>query len=364
MTAVFIFSTDMVYRKCFLLLLLATVFASTAQAVALRKSTVKNAEARQAVCNDGSPAIYYFRKGSGEGSRNWVIFLSGGGFCYSVDHCDDRKISSPELMTSIGKPATLNANGILSDSPAENPDFYNANHVAVPYCSSDLWSGNREKSQSTGGHEFRGWRIVRELMKDFKNGVVNADIDDARKIVFTGTSAGGVGVMVHADWLSSQFPSADVRGINDAGWIPDVLPSFSPGQYRNVEIAHRLWNGKVDKTCADANQGTEYRCYSSSVYPFLKTPLLVQISQYDSVYLGAVGVRAPFDAQEAFLANLFASAVRDSLQPVQAAFSPKTHTHGMLPYNRFFSIKINGKSLRDIVGNWIFDRSGPVKVIK
>lgn len=354
----------MIHRNYFLFFLLSIVFVSAADAAVLQKLTVKNAESRQAVCNDGSPAIYYFRKGSGTGTKNWVIFLSGGGFCYSVDSCNARKISSPGLMTSLGKPATFTAHGILSDSAISNPDFYNANHVAIPYCSSDLWSGNREKSQATGGHEFRGRRIVRAVIQDLKNRVVSPNLSTANRVLFTGTSAGGVGVMIHADWLAAQLPSANVRGINDAGWTPDILPDWNGSQYSRVGSAMRLWNGRVDSSCARANPATEFRCYTSSAYPFLKTPLLVQMSQYDTVYLASIGVRHPFDSEETFLANLFASAVRDSLEHVSAAFSPRTHTHGILPYNKFSGVKINGQSLRDIVGNWFFNRSGPVKIIQ
>ena len=308
--------------------------------------------------------MYYFRKGFGDGSRNWVIYLGGGGFCYSVSDCNARKISDPELMTSTDKPASFSVNGILSTSRLDNPDFYNANHVAVPYCSSDLWSGNREKSEATGGHEFRGRRIVRAIIQDLKNGETGVDLSSATRVLFAGTSAGGVGVMVHADWIRTQLPSADVRGVNDGGWTPDLLPNFPGNLFQRINVALQLWNGKVDASCARANSGSEYRCYTSSAYPFVQTPLLIQMSQYDTVYLGAIGVHAPFDSQEQFVANLFSSAIRDSLKPVAAAFSPKAHSHGLMHSRKFFTVKIQTQSLQDVIGNWFFDRPGPVKLIQ
>jgi len=37
-----------------------------------------------AVCNDGSPAVYYFRPGYGSGSSVFTIYLEGGGVCYGI----------------------------------------------------------------------------------------------------------------------------------------------------------------------------------------------------------------------------------------------------------------------------------------
>src|SRR5262245_12278928 len=100
----------MIYR-----ILLTCFFVScVVDASPLHKITVPNASSRQAVCNDGSPAIYYFREGKGSGANNWVIFLSGGGLCYSVESCNERKLNTPQLMTSNGYPSTFVGNGVLS----------------------------------------------------------------------------------------------------------------------------------------------------------------------------------------------------------------------------------------------------------
>ena len=347
----------MIYR----IFLILFVLISIANAAPLQKITVPNASARQAVCNDGSPAVYYFRAGKGSGANRWVIFLSGGGLCYSVESCNERQLNSPQLMSSKGYPSTFAGNGVLSDLAAKNPDFFNANQVAIPYCSSDLWSGDHEKSDATGGYEFRGIKIVRSIISELRNkGLTAAD-----HILFSGTSAGGIGVMVHLDWLSAQFPAAEVRGVNDAGWTPaQALALPIPQSAFPVNEALQLWNGKPDASCAQANPNKKYICYSSDVYRFLNAPLMVQMSQYDPVFLSGLGVRFPFNPAEKALADLFAAAVRDSLSEVNAAFSPRTNTHGVLPYQRFTGLKINGFSLQQLIGNWFFNRPGPIKEIK
>jgi hypothetical protein len=172
----------MIYRKFFALFVLPFLFTA-AEALPLHKYEVKNATSRQAVCNDGSPAVYYLREGKGTGTNTWVIFLVGGGFCFSVESCDQRLITNPELMSSRGYPTQLKVPGILSDSPKSNPDFYNANHVLIPYCSSDLWSGDRESSSETGGYEFRGRRIVQAVVRDLQDPSMNGGISSAQSAV-------------------------------------------------------------------------------------------------------------------------------------------------------------------------------------
>jgi hypothetical protein len=195
---------------------------------------------------------------------------------------------------------------------------------------------------------------------------MNGGISSAQSVLLTGTSAGGTGVMVHLDWLAARLRRAQVRGVNDAGWIPESLPDIPgvPSINDFVQSAIQLWNGKPDVSCSQANRGNLQRCYLSTVYPYLKTPLLLQESQYDSWVLGLFQITYPFDATEQFFADLFATEVRESLVPVEAAFSPRTWSHGLLPYTRFNSVKVNGVSMRQVLGNWFFDRPGPVKLIQ
>ena len=329
---------------------------------------VMNATARGAVCNDGSPARYYFRQGSDAWSRLWVIHLQGGGMCYNQKSCDNRKAELPELMTSEDKPPSRPGNGIESISTETNPDFSKANHVFVVYCSSDLWSGDREASSQIGGLQFRGARILRAVIDDLTNPASTPapNLADAKQVLFSGSSAGGAGVLVHLDWLAERLPNATVRGINDAGWFVDLQP-YDPNidpPITQTQRGYEFWNATVDASCAAANPGAESRCFMGQyVYPFLTTPLFVQIAQSDEPQLLQLGLKLPPDNSEQANINTFGEAVRASLEPVSAAFSPATRTHGLLSDEKFWTMRINGLSLRDVLGNWFFGRPGPVKVI-
>lgn len=351
--------------KIFAILFLMNVVVVSLDAASLEKVVVQNAAARHAVCNDGTPGVYYFRPGSGEGVNRWVIFLAGGGFCFSVNTCQLRQILNPELMTSSDKPATIRVPGLLSDLKGQNPDFYNANHVAIVYCSSDLFSGNQAASDGTGGYEFRGWNTFRAIIGDLKGRNTGPNLKSASEVLLAGTSAGGAGVMVHLDWLASQLPRAKVRGLNDAGWIPatNSLP-LDPPMDSILTQAVSLWNAKPDASCASARADRKGECLISSVYPFVNTPLLVHESQWDSFVLGIAGVDYPFNETEQIIADGFAGAVRSSLGPVTAAFSERIYIHGLAPYTKFGTVKVNNISLRTMLGNFFFDRPGPIKAIK
>ena len=351
----------MIKNTALLLLVLAVSFA---EAAPLQKFTVRDATGRKAVCNDGSPAGYYFRPGRGEGVNRWVIYLAGGGFCFSNDSCLLRQILTPELMTSTDKPASIRVDGLLSDVKGQNPDFYTSNHVAVVYCSSDLWSGNREAGNSSD-FAFRGSNIFRAVVADLKARTSGPNLKTATEVLLAGTSAGGDGVMMHLDWLAGQLRSAKVRGLNDAGWIPatNSLP-LDPPMDEILDSAMVLWNGKPDASCMNSDPGQKKRCYLSTVYPFISTPLLVQESQWDSWVLGLAGVEFPFNDLEQHVADAYAASVRSSLGPVTAAFSPRTFSHGLAHNKRFNSQKVNGVTLRSVLSNFYFDRPGPVKAIQ
>ena len=107
----------------------------------LTKHVVKDAVQRQAVCNDGTPAVYYFKRGSGADAAHWIIHFQGGGWCSNDPTCMLRWSTQHYLMTSQGAPAVLPVGGIFSTSAQVNPNFLNFTQVFIKYCSSDIYSG-------------------------------------------------------------------------------------------------------------------------------------------------------------------------------------------------------------------------------
>lgn len=55
----------------------------------------------------------------------------------------------------------ISVGGILSPNPEENPFYWNVNHVFVPYCTSDSWSGSRMTKE--GMFTFMGSLVVQQV---------------------------------------------------------------------------------------------------------------------------------------------------------------------------------------------------------
>ena len=88
---------------------------STAKAVFLTEYV----ESSGARCLDGSPAVYYFRPGTGSGATKWYLHHQGGGWCESWDDCLAR--SKQALGSSKGYPNSTNLAGSYFDpSPSVN----------------------------------------------------------------------------------------------------------------------------------------------------------------------------------------------------------------------------------------------------
>lgn len=89
--------------------------------------------------------------------------------------------------------------------PADNPYWHNANHVFVPYCSSDSWSGTKDKPDNrlSIGLRFMGSLIVRQVISDLiPLGLGNSQGTD---LLMAGSSAGGLGVMLNLDKVKQML---------------------------------------------------------------------------------------------------------------------------------------------------------------
>ncbi|TWW58592.1 Carboxylesterase notum2 [Takifugu flavidus] len=165
----------------------------------------------QVTCNDGTAAGFYLKES--KGSRRWLLFLEG--------------------------------TGILSSRAEENPHWHNANIVFIPYCSSDVWSGtrpapappqrpgqarerDRDANRNLTEYAFMGSMIIREVIKD----LAPKGMKQAKVVMLSGTSAGGIGVMLNIERVASQLSQlgaeAQVRGLVDSGWFLESKRQRSP----------------------------------------------------------------------------------------------------------------------------------------
>jgi hypothetical protein len=149
-----------------------------------RKSLINYPQAR---CMDNSIASYYIRLSNN--TSRWLIYFDGGWFCYSKESCHFRRIYSPNLMTSNNMNERQSRIGIFSS-------LKQYNIIYAPYCSSDLWSGSSNKTHS------HGYDIFQAIFEDLK---FDQYFQQAKQIIFTGFSAGGLGLFLNLPNLLTKF---------------------------------------------------------------------------------------------------------------------------------------------------------------
>ncbi|ELR17816.1 uncharacterized protein ACA1_029380 [Acanthamoeba castellanii str. Neff] len=304
---------------------------------------IEEATTRDAVCSDGSAAGYYFRPGSGSGQQVWHFHLMGGFWCWDAESCAERQKRAPYLISLAGyKEQWSGPVGIFAQNETTNPLFHNVNHVYVLYCSSDAWSGDASKTQSNIFH-FRGKKIVKAVLEDVYKYRGLRESSDQRQILFSGCSAGGVGVVVNANFVQATLRdllknnATRVLSLADAGIMFDypLYPEHLPLDHvfdttiipalEQFTKGFPLWNGQLDSSCTAAYPKQPEKCYFGQyAYSFIDTPMLVNQQQYDAWQLDwNIGyVPAQYNSSMETYANNY----RLNTVEVLAVMTKKQHT--------------------------------------
>ncbi|KAG2455282.1 NOTU2 Carboxylesterase, partial [Polypterus senegalus] len=196
----------------------------------------------QVTCNDGTVAGFYYREY--KGSKRWLVFLEGGWCCYNKETCDSRYKNSRRLMSSTE------------------------------------WPSNKK-----GDYAFMGSHIIREVIKD----LIPKGMKQAKVIMLAGTSAGGTGVLLNIEKVSSLLEQlgaeAQVRGLVDSGWFleskqqqaNECTDATSCSPTDAIKKGLRLWNGIVPEKCRQQfKKGEEWQCFlGHKLYSSIKSPVFV-----------------------------------------------------------------------------------------
>ncbi|XP_050026869.1 palmitoleoyl-protein carboxylesterase NOTUM [Dermacentor andersoni] len=312
-----------------------------------------------AVCNDGSPAGYYIRKRPG--NRRWILFLEGGWHCYDDKSCAGRWMRTRQLMSSLQWPDSRQVGGILSANREENQYWWNANHVLVPYCSSDAWSGATNGKTDTG-YAFMGSLILQSVVRE----LLGRGLYEGKLLLLAGSSAGGAGVLLNvdriADLLASLGSKVKVRGVVDSGWFLDndpfeareCLEPHSCAPVETIKRGIRLWNGQVPDRCRPLYSDYEqWRCYFGyRIYPTLKAPTFVFQWVFDEAQMAVNNVAAPSSKAHWDYIHALGSKLRSTLMNVTALFAPSCISHEILTKRNWQAIEICGISLPQALRCW------------
>ncbi|XP_075162229.1 palmitoleoyl-protein carboxylesterase notum isoform X2 [Haematobia irritans] len=321
---------------------------------ALKKALLTN---RSIVCNDGSAMSFYLRKNAN--SKKWIVFLEGGWHCYDVKSCRARWNRLRHLMTSTDWPDTRDVGGILSPLPEENPYWHSANHVLVPYCSSDSWSGtNSTIASKEFSFRFMGALILKQVIADLIP--MGLGRVPGAELLLVGSSAGGLGVMLNLDRIAHYLQverklQVTVRGVSDSGWFLDREP-YTPSAVASSEAVRQgwsLWKGMLPDACVEEYKDEPWRCYFGyRLYPTLKTPLFVFQWLFDEAQMRADNVAAPVTPHQWNYIHAMGGALRSSLDNVTAVFAPSCIGHAVLSKREWLSLKIDDISLPTALRCW------------
>ena len=153
------------------------------------------------------------------------------------------------LMTSMKclNPSLFEANfsiygrDIMDRDPMKNPDFFDHNHVIIPYCSSDLWLGDESKmpkecncsdlecfdyepNSASLQFTFRGKTIFQSIFRQLES---EYGMSAPSELILAGSSAGGVGAINHAKWVRDQIQSTTkLLILFDSAWFINFQESI------------------------------------------------------------------------------------------------------------------------------------------
>lgn len=319
---------------------------------------------------DGTLSAYYHQAApAGPTSTKWIFFLEGGGECATQSACYGA-LKGP-LGSSNYFQKEIGMGYFLSDDESTNPDFWNWNHVDVPYCSQDLHSGTvTQPSNETWGLYFSGHLVFQAILNALE---ASAGLGQATEIILTGASAGGIGVWINVDYLAERYPNARVTAVPIAGFyfyaypyqgvnhtssgLADFRPQAWPQHYA-------LWQSFADESCVAARTADPWACMLANYsYPYISSEAFVVEAQTDQVVLedhdwlpGEWRTEAPEHAyMQAWSLNM-----TTGLAPLMApsnkrngVFNPACYIHTSFGLS---SPLINGTNYQTALGDWYFGR--------
>jgi hypothetical protein len=176
------------------------------------------AEYPYARCLDGSRAGYYVRTATSAATADsWLFLLNGGGFCATREDCTAR--STTDLGSSASWPLAFALNSTDLTTPDPRNPFASWNVVYLQYCDGSMHSGARTApGAETFGLWFSGHHIIAAALDHLsQNAGLNATGSTATasrkvQVVFSGGSAGGVGVFSNVEYVAQSLPHAIVLG--------------------------------------------------------------------------------------------------------------------------------------------------------
>ena len=202
--------------------------------------TVQMAPETGAVCGDGSPYKFFVNRVAN--TRNTIVYMEGGGACWDYASCSGlagvRGARNPngipdDYMSLLNPGSSLVSPFVTRVSPFDSVKTQQWNMVYVPYCTGDIYSGDKvavyndpqgQAAPLVWHHNgMRNTRAVVSWLKD--------NLPRPTQMLSTGCSAGGAGSLTN--YHPTRRDMAPTRSflIDDSGPIFATPANGDPAQY-------------------------------------------------------------------------------------------------------------------------------------
>jgi hypothetical protein len=332
-----------------------------------------------ASCLDGTPGGFYLRP-SKTNSPNWIVHFQGGGWCLDEQDCLERSktdFGSSAHWPAEGLPANDGrAHGALSSDPFVNPNFHDWNMVHINYCDGASYAGFKQDPIQIQGQNlhFRGAVILNEVFKV----LLELGLSKAENLVVSGTSAGGLAVYIHIDYIRSIIPkNVRVVGFPDSGVFLNMTSSYGPSYTPHFEYVFKMQNitsWTMNQGCFKEFASQPQKCFFAQyVLPYVTTPMFMVNSNMDTWGLANIA-QIPCllrdknlnncTTEELFHVRGFETAMSLMFRPfvqltsIHGSWFTTCVTHGGQDDDFMFSkVHIQSISMSQAFGNW-FSKNG------
>lgn len=251
------------------------------------------------ICMDGSSYRMAEREGP---SDALLIFLQGGGFCYSG-----------LCLATQSADSELNETYILDHTREDNP-FRDFDVAFLPYCDGSLFGGDTNTQ--------RGLRNLSAALD-----VIRERFPNPSRIVLVGASAGGYGTIPATALTRIVYPEPEILSINDSGvgLGREGDPGFLQGIAEELDFAKYIEAACTDRTpgCADNEHVTWLVDYAFDEDPNLRYGA---ISSYNDLVIGTVFLQQPLKFKRVLQEQMRDFARRHPGRFAYFAFNGISHT--------------------------------------
>jgi hypothetical protein len=189
------------------------------------------------------------------------IYMEGGNACFNGLSCAKTANLNGYVAANLATDAaTLDAMPIFDRTSSLFKDY---NYVFIPYCTGDVHAGDNDTMVAGTMRHFHGAHNM-----DLYLARIKSAFPHAKKIIISGSSAGGFGAAFNYDRAAKAFPNVKVALIDDSG--PPMGEAFVPSCLQ--KLFKDTWG--LDKTlpaaCTDCKNNDAFMeplvTYISSTY--------------------------------------------------------------------------------------------------